>query len=132
MEGKLFFAAKGLIVRQSKFLALKRSDAKRDIWEIPGGRMEFGESLTDTLIREVKEETSLLVKPEKLIAHWDMIGKAKQISGVVFLCRIESGAVSLSDEHREYAWFGAEDAERLYPAFAAIIGRLERDILNCL
>ena len=130
MGGELFFAAKGLIVMDSRFLALKRSEAEHDVWEIPGGRMEFGETLTETLIREVREETSLLVRPEKLIAHWDLMGKTRQISGVVFRCTIETGDIALSDEHQDFAWFTVNDADRLYPQFAAIVQDLDRELLR--
>jgi ADP-ribose pyrophosphatase YjhB (NUDIX family) len=93
--------------------------------EIPGGRMEFGETLTETLIREVKEETSLDIQPIHLLSHWDLIGQSKQISGVVFLCKITSGEVKLSEEHKDFTWFEKDDWNRLYPAFAKIVNELD-------
>ena len=39
---KLYFAAKAIIQDGDKFLILKRNDEKNDLWDIPGGRMEYG------------------------------------------------------------------------------------------
>jgi 8-oxo-dGTP diphosphatase len=40
---------------------------KGDFWAPPGGGLEFGESAHDALIREFQEETSLIVKPGRLL-----------------------------------------------------------------
>lgn len=54
--GALIFNDEGMIL-----LALRGSDAKneRGKWEIPGGAVEFGETLEDALKREVKEEINV-------------------------------------------------------------------------
>jgi 8-oxo-dGTP diphosphatase len=50
------------IFKDHKFLMLKRKGAHGSgSWSIPGGHMEFGESLADTAKREAKEETGLEV-----------------------------------------------------------------------
>ena len=121
----LYFAAKAIIVQDAKFLALKRSEENEDYWEIPGGRMEFGERLEDTLHREVKEETGLEIISEKILNSWDLIEESRQISGVIYLCKIKSGVIKLSDEHCEYDWFTTDDLSKLYPEFANRLTSLE-------
>jgi 8-oxo-dGTP diphosphatase len=48
------------IFKEGKFLMGQRKNAHGDgSWSVPGGHLEFGESFSDTAIREAKEETNL-------------------------------------------------------------------------
>lgn len=51
-----------LLVRERRIL----DGAPRDCWDIPGGGVEPGEALVETLVREYEEETGLLVAPAGL------------------------------------------------------------------
>jgi 8-oxo-dGTP diphosphatase len=42
-------------------------------WSLPGGLLEVGEPLTDGVVREVREETGLIVEPVELIELLDRI-----------------------------------------------------------
>lgn len=99
---KIEFAAKALILNDGKYLALHKSIAKHNLYELPGGRMEFGETAEETLIREVNEETNFIVKPIKLLDTWNFITKDYQITGIIYLCKIKDGSLKLSDEHDKY------------------------------
>jgi len=48
-----------------KLLIIKRAafDSSPNLWEIPGGRLELGESLVEGVSREVQEETGLTITP---------------------------------------------------------------------
>jgi len=61
-------ATKAIIFHKGKYLILLKSKIEKinpDTYDIPGGRLELGEGLTKSLVREVKEETGL--KDVKLI-----------------------------------------------------------------
>ena len=51
-------AASAVVINnEGKILLHRRSD--NDLWALPGGAMEIGESISETIVREVKEETGL-------------------------------------------------------------------------
>ncbi len=74
-------------------------------WELPGGRLEFGESPEQTLKREVFEETKLTFEPIRLLDTWFLIKDfCTQLVGVIYLCVAHSDKVCLSSEHDAYEW----------------------------
>lgn len=64
-------AAYGLITREREILLCRFSDrfpAKAGCWTLPGGGIDFREDPVDAMIREVEEETGLLVENSGLAA----------------------------------------------------------------
>lgn len=57
-------AAAIIVNKEGQILMQSRAD--RDKWGLPGGCQELGESMKETVIREIKEETNLDVKKENL------------------------------------------------------------------
>ena len=50
------------------FILIKRmNDPFKDCWALPGGFVEYGESVEDAAIREAKEETNIDVELEELV-----------------------------------------------------------------
>ena len=59
-------AASAVVINnEGKILLHRRSD--NDLWALPGGAMEIGESISESVVREVKEETGLDVVIERLV-----------------------------------------------------------------
>ena len=52
----------------------RAKDPGRGLWSIPGGRVEHGEYLSQALVREVKEETSLDVEVRELLGILEVPG----------------------------------------------------------
>src|SRR5262245_55772853 len=53
---------------QDEIVLIRRGkEPRRDQWSIPGGHLEWGESLHEALLREVKERTALTVEVVALI-----------------------------------------------------------------
>jgi 8-oxo-dGTP diphosphatase len=85
-----------------RVLLLKRPSGT---WEPPAGRLAPGESFESGAIREVYEETGLLVAPQRPLATW--VGERPgggYLASVTYASRITSDGVRLSDEHLGYRW----------------------------
>jgi|LSQX01.3.fsa_nt_gb 8-oxo-dGTP pyrophosphatase MutT (NUDIX family) len=107
-KSNIEFAVKAIILRNGKLLALHRKGVTDEWFDLPGGRMEYGETAEETVIREVKEETGLSVKPVRILDSWNNVKEEYQITGIFYLCILENGDdVNLSDEHDYYRWFEA-------------------------
>ena len=85
-------------------------------YEFPGGRIEFGETIEETLIREMKEEVNLDVTPVKLIDTWNYINNDQtlQVAGIIYLCKADNlDCLQISDEHTDYQWFDIGDISQM-------------------
>lgn len=101
---------KVVIFNGNKVLLLRPSfekygkDSQR--WDLPGGKVHFGESLNESILREVKEETSTDLKSIHLFdADIEKFVRSdgKTRLGLIYFAEIE-GDVKLSHEHAEYEW----------------------------
>jgi 8-oxo-dGTP diphosphatase len=74
-------------------------------WEPPAGRLSIGEVFKDGAVRELHEETGLLVAPQRILATW--VGDAPSgnlLAAVTFIARAREAEVNLSHEHLGYRW----------------------------
>ena len=74
-------------------------------WEPPAGRLSTGEGFEDGAVRELYEETGLLVAPQRILATW--VGEAPSgnlLAAVTFIARTPDGSINLSHEHLGYRW----------------------------
>ena len=111
--------AKAFIRHQGKFLLLRESapdGTQVGKYQIPVGMVELGESFMDALIREVKEETGLTVRPITpiMVDGWlpTLNGVKHQIIAVFYLCEAQSDEVTLSHEHDDYAWVSPDELSK--------------------
>jgi len=104
-------AAKALIFSKRKYLLMLRSSEEKILpstWDIPGGGVEKGETVSETLIREVKEETGIDISLAKIIPikKWLLKRGKNKFSGIDFLCIIKKPReIKLSLEHVRSKWF---------------------------
>jgi len=101
-------AAKGIIRRGDGAVLLIRrsphSGADPGRWDLPGGKMAYGERLVDALLREVHEETGLTVTGATPFHVSHFVKEPFWVTCVTFECSGFKGQVRLSDEHVEHAW----------------------------
>jgi len=89
---------------------IRRTD--NDLYSIPGGQVEPGETLTQAAVREVKEETGIDVEvtgligiysnPNHVIAYDD--GEVRQEFSICFRARVVGGDARTSGESSEVGW----------------------------
>ena len=108
MEKEFNIATKAIILYKRKALIIQRSNyMKFDeyIWEVPGGRIEFGEDLHDCLKREVKEEVNVDVEIIKLLyATSVIVDNQRHVVILSYLCNALHDNVILSNEHNDFLW----------------------------
>jgi ADP-ribose pyrophosphatase YjhB (NUDIX family) len=67
----------GVVVQGGRALLVRRGKQPlRGRWTIPGGGVELGETLEQALVREMREETGLEVRPRLLIGVFDQIERS--------------------------------------------------------
>ncbi len=67
---QIISSVKALLQHQGKFLILREDLHKGSIWDLPGGKIEYGESPEDALHREVKEELDLTINILRSVGVW--------------------------------------------------------------
>jgi ADP-ribose pyrophosphatase YjhB (NUDIX family) len=99
-------SVEAMIVKNEGLLLLKRNNQPaKEEWWFPGGRIRRGESLEQTLRREIKEETGLELRSYKLINVYSRLFPERHDITIVYLCKCKSGIVKLNGEHSEYCFF---------------------------
>jgi 8-oxo-dGTP diphosphatase len=99
-----------VIVHENRVLLVRRgSEPLRGHWTLPGGALEVGESLAEGVVREVREETGLLVEPLELVELLDRIhrqGERVRYHYVIadYLCRVTGGELQVASDADEARW----------------------------
>ena len=111
-----FLAVSATIIRDGRVLVARRARAPAlDIWTMPGGVVEQGETLTEALKREIEEETALTIEPVALAGHREVLvrdGDRRVSRHFVILCfaaRWISGEPKLNEELAEARWLKIEE-----------------------
>ena len=106
---------KGILCRNDKILFLKT--ATRGIYELPGGRVDFGENVEQTFKREIEEELGFeKVEMGSLVNTWSFINVKEDVNYHFILFDFEfftnESKIKLSDEHTEYKWIGIDKLDK--------------------
>lgn len=106
-------AVSAAILRDGKVLVVRRArEPARGLYSLPGGRVEAGERLTDAVVREVREETSLAIDVLDLAGYREALprdGQAGHFVILPFTARWRAGEVVLNDEADDARWVTLEE-----------------------
>ncbi|MCI5535375.1 MAG: NUDIX hydrolase [Clostridiales bacterium] len=118
-----------ILDKENRILMVKQHHDEKDIWMVPGGGIEEGESSMAAAVREMKEETGLDVEIDRLIWHTEEVSARGQRFVNFFMGRIKGGELTLGadpefdNEHqvlREVRFMSREEIEQvehLYPEY---------------
>lgn len=95
-----FIMGLGLVEDEENILLVLNRWPIGDVWSLPGGRLEMGEALTDCVVREVQEETGLLVAPVELAYIVDAHNRPHDQHFLchVFSCRVVTGTARVPQD----------------------------------
>ena len=106
-----FLAVSAAIFRDSKVLAVRRARKPAiNLYTMPGGVVEIGETLFEAVTREVREETALAIEPVALAGHREAIQRdaeglvERHVIILCFAARWLSGDVALNEELDDARW----------------------------
>jgi ADP-ribose pyrophosphatase YjhB (NUDIX family) len=95
------------------------------LWALPVGFCEVGESAAETIYREVREETGLIVRPRRLLGVYhcrpDGLMVSHHLYNVVFSCDVLGGVLTTTVEAPEVGYFERERLPAVAPHHARSI-----------
>ena len=98
----------------------------KDGWEIPGGKLEAGETPEECIVREIREELATEVRAERILGVVDYDYPTFHLTMHCILCTIVSGKLQLL-EHEAAKWVNKETLRSVdwLPADRLILDKIE-------
>ncbi|MGB3683039.1 MAG: NUDIX domain-containing protein [Rubrobacteraceae bacterium] len=111
-EHKFPIPIKGVLLNEDGAVFLRN---EREEWELPGGKLELGESSEKCLVREVKEELGIPVTVGPILDSWAYeVCPGTRVFIVTYGCFAEDlSTVRHSHEHQTVGLFGLDELESL-------------------
>lgn len=108
----------GVVLHEGRvLLAVRGKPPSEGLWGLPGGVVELGETVEEAVVREIREETGVVVRPLKLLTVFDSIHRDEDgrlhYHYILFeyLCEYVSGEVQPSSDAPDARWVGVDDLD---------------------
>ncbi|MFH0906371.1 MAG: NUDIX domain-containing protein [archaeon] len=100
---------------RDKFIAIKRNKNEKtwpNKWDLPGGKVESGETLEQGLIREIFEETGISIRIEKYIASYSW-KKPDGVNALItfFIASANTENLELKEDFEDCKWISTNEFE---------------------
>ncbi|MCL4325385.1 MAG: NUDIX hydrolase [Candidatus Thermoplasmatota archaeon] len=118
---------------KTNILLIKRkNEPYRGSYALPGGFVEFGETVENAIVREVKEETNLVVAPKKVMYVASKIGRDPRghTVSIIYLCDALTEDVKGGDDASEAVYVAIDKLPGLAFDHNEIIDKIFTDIFN--
>ena len=101
-------SVKAVVCYEGRVVLLKN---ERNDWELPGGRLEKGESPEQAVKRELEEELGAVIQIEALVDSWVYHVVGKEVLILCYRAGLESDpkTLTVSNEHQDMSWFDPDD-----------------------
>ena len=106
----------GLIEQDGKYLLIEETiEDNQKHWLIPGGKVDFGETLEQALLREIKEETGLEVKVDRFLDFHEAIFPNFDYHTVIFFYLVKpvGGELKLEEKISDANFFSLDELSDL-------------------
>ncbi len=125
-EGQQVFTACAFIWHEfdgvNKVFLPKRADTKKflpEVYELPGGHIDFGEELKDGLAREIMEEFGMHIEIGELLDVFTYMNEVKKSHSieVIYFAQFTDPIENIllhPEDHSTYGWFAEGELERTY------------------
>lgn len=90
--------ATGILIEGNNILLLEQDVMESRRWSLPGGALEFGETIEQCLVREMKEETGLDISVGDLLYVCDRLQEDNHVVHMTFLIKRVGGNVTKGHE----------------------------------
>lgn len=117
-----------IIHKNGRILAAQRGYGDyKDGWEFPGGKVQPGESAEAAIVREIREELRVTIKPEKLVTTVEYDYPTFHLTMHCFISSIVEGEIELV-EHEDMRWLtpNALDEVDWLPADVEVVQELTK------